>query len=76
MNVLYVKLMFRGLNEFSKLKLSEDIKRFSELSIISYDLIELQFKNIMNDKLNLKYDKFDFVILMIEFNMFNDIKEN
>ncbi|MCU5320773.1 DUF3952 domain-containing protein, partial [Bacillus cereus] len=68
MNVSYVKLMFRGLNELSKLKPSGDTKRFSEPSIISYDLTELQFKNIMNDKLNLKYDKFDSAILMTEFN--------
>ncbi|WP_242265716.1 MULTISPECIES: DUF3952 domain-containing protein [unclassified Bacillus cereus group] len=76
MNVSYVKLMFRGLNELSKLKPSEDTKRSSEPSIISYDLTELQFKNIMNDKLNLKYDKFDSAILMIEFNTPNDTKEN
>ncbi|HDR7904210.1 TPA: DUF3952 domain-containing protein, partial [Bacillus cereus] len=76
MNVSYVKLMFRGLNELSKLKPSGDTKRFSEPSIISYDLTELQFKNIMNDKLNLKYDKFDSAILMIEFNTPNDTKEN
>ncbi|MED2210568.1 DUF3952 domain-containing protein [Bacillus thuringiensis] len=76
MNVSYVKLMFRGLNELSKLKSSEDTKRSSEPSIISYDLTELQFKNIMNDKLNLKYDKFDSAILMIEFNTPNDTKEN
>ena len=44
MNVSYVKLMFRGLNELSKLKPSEDTKRSSEPSIISYDLTELQFK--------------------------------
>ena len=76
MNVSYVKLMFRGLNELSKLKPSEDTKRSSEPSIISYDLTELQFKNIMNDKLNLKYDKFDSAILMIEFNTPNNTKEN
>ncbi|PHG48025.1 DUF3952 domain-containing protein [Bacillus wiedmannii] len=76
MNVSYVKLMFRGLNELSKLKPSEDKKRSSEPSIISYDLTELQFKSIMNDKLNLKYDKFDSAILMIEFNTPNDTKEN
>ncbi|MGU3353355.1 DUF3952 domain-containing protein [Bacillus sp. M5A3_1b] len=76
MNVSYVKLMFRGLNELSKLKPSEDTKRFSEPSIISYDLTELQFKSIINDKLNLKYDKFDSAILMIEFNTPNDTKEN
>ncbi len=51
-------------------------KRSSEPSIISYDLTELQFKSIMNDKLNLKYDKFDSAILMIEFNTPNDTKEN
>ena len=50
------------------------IKRSSEPSIISYDLTELQFKSIMNDKLNLKYDKFDSAILMIEFNTPNDTK--
>ena len=76
MNVSYVKLMFRGLNELSKLKPSEDTKRFSEPSIISYNLTELQFKSIINDKLNLKYDKFDSAILMIEFNTSNDTKEN
>ena len=52
------------------------IKRSSEPSIISYDLTELQFKSIMNDKLNLKYDKFDSAILMIEFNTPNDTKED
>ena len=66
--------MFRGLNELSKLKPSEDTKRFSEPSIISYDLTELQFKSIINDKLNLKYDKFNSAILMIEFNTPNDTK--
>ena len=30
----------------------------------------------MNDKLNLKYDKFDSAILMIEFNTPNDTKED
>ena len=35
MKVSYVKLMFRGLNELSKLKPSGDTKRFSEPSIIS-----------------------------------------
>ncbi len=30
----------------------------------------------MNDKLNLKYDKFDSAILMIEFNTPNNTKEN
>ncbi|MED1903324.1 hypothetical protein CN300_04605 [Bacillus thuringiensis] len=75
-DVSYVKIMFRGLNELSKLKPSEDTKRFSEPSIISYDLTELQFKSIINDKLNLKYDKFNSAILMIEFNTPNDTKEN
>ncbi|MCS6591604.1 DUF3952 domain-containing protein [Bacillus cereus] len=75
-DISYVKLIFGGLNGLSKLKPSEDKKRFSEPSIISYNLTELQFKSIINDKLNLKYDKFDSAVLMIEFNTPNDAKEN
>ncbi|MDM5188387.1 DUF3952 domain-containing protein [Bacillus sp. DX4.1] len=76
LDVSYVKLMFERLQGISKLKPSEDKKRFSEPSIISYDLTESQFQQVINDKLKLEYDKFDSATLLIEFNSAKDTKEN
>ncbi|MDM5188389.1 DUF3952 domain-containing protein [Bacillus sp. DX4.1] len=76
LDILHVKLIFDRLQGISKLKPSEDKKSFSEPSIISYDLTESQFKQLINDKLKLEYDKFDSAILLIEFNSAKDTKEN
>ena len=71
-----IKLMLNRVQGIKELKPNVNKKSFSQPATISYNLSEIQFKEIFNGNLELKYGKFSYATLLIEFNSAKDTKEN
>ncbi|HDR4871646.1 MULTISPECIES: DUF3952 domain-containing protein [Bacillus] len=71
-----IKLMLNRVQGIKELKPNVNKKSFSQPATISYNLSEIQFKEIFNGNLELKYEKFSYATLLIEFNSAKDTKEN
>lgn len=71
-----IKLMLNRVQGIKELKPNVNKKSFSQPATISYNLSEIQFKEIFNGNLGLEYEKFSYATLLIEFNSAKDTKEN
>ncbi|ARX65997.1 hypothetical protein BVH75_08045 [Bacillus thuringiensis] len=71
-----INLMLNRVQGIKELKPNVNKKSFSQPATISYNLSEIQFKEIFNGNLGLEYEKFSYATLLIEFNSAKDTKEN
>jgi len=75
LDVSSIKLVIDNLEGIGKLKTDKDTKGFDEPNSIGIGLTEVQFKDMINDKLKLQYDKFQDASIVIDFNSAKDRKE-
>ncbi|HEK9103051.1 DUF3952 domain-containing protein [Bacillus pfraonensis] len=75
LDVSSIKLVIDNLEGIGKLKPDKDTKGFDEPNSIGIGLTEVQFKDMINDKLKLQYDKFQDASIVIDFNSAKDRKE-
>lgn len=76
LDVSTVKFIIDRLQGIGKLKPKDDRAGFDEPKGIYYSLTESQFQEIINDKLQLQYDKFGSAIISLDFTQAKDYKEN
>ncbi|MDM5188345.1 DUF3952 domain-containing protein [Bacillus sp. DX4.1] len=76
LDVSNVKLIIDRLQGIGKLKPKNDRAGFDEPKGVYYSLTESQFQEIINDKLQLQYDKFGDATISLYFTQAKDYKEN
>ncbi|SFK19552.1 MULTISPECIES: DUF3952 domain-containing protein [unclassified Bacillus (in: firmicutes)] len=76
LDVSTVKFIIDRLQGIGKLKPKDDRQGFDEPKRIYYSLTESQFQEIINDKLQLQYDKFRNATISLYFTQAKDYKEN
>lgn len=76
LDVSNVKLIIDRLQGIGKLKPEDDRAGFDEPKGVYYSLTESQFQEIINNELQLQYDKFRGATISLTFNRAKDYKEN
>ncbi|MFI8708231.1 DUF3952 domain-containing protein [Bacillus sp. NPDC077411] len=76
LDVSTVKFIIDRLQGIGKLKPKDDRAGFDEPKGVYYSLTESQFQEIINNKLQLQYDKFGSAIISLDFTQAKDYKEN